>query len=680
MLKSFMIFSVIGVSLTSIVPVTVTATPLEHIFTPGELIQKHAEYEDKCKLCHQHFEKASQRRLCLDCHKKINKDITDGFGSHGRNKKILETDCRHCHTDHKGRGFDIVRLYKDMFNHALTDFPLKDSHRNVICSGCHLKKVKYRDTPSRCIDCHKDNDLHKGRLEEVCSDCHQESKWGHTRYNHDKTKFPLKDKHQKVGCQGCHPGERYKKTPLDCNACHKLNDVHGGRYSTACQVCHNAKDWKKSIFAHDETKPVGNIKISDCYNCHKTDDVHKDLYGKGCEVCHNTKDWKKFVFDHDKIKSVGKIEISACYSCHKTDDFHDSRYGKKCDKCHNKKDWKKSIFDHDKTKFPLKERHIKVQCDICHPGKMYEDKLDTTCYACHKENDEHRGRYTDKCEKCHTPKDWKRSTLDHDKTEYPLKDKHAKVPCDACHKLQLYRQKLGTACYSCHEYDDVHNGRYSKVCSPCHTVKEWKRSIFDHEKTVFPRKDNIAAPMTDCGKCYQERLGMSCYDCHKYDDAHKNNEGPLCESCHNVQSWVKEVFFDHDITKFPLIGLHAVTPCEECHLEATYKDTSTDCLNCHKDDDIHQLSLGSKCSFCHNPNGWGLWLFDHNTQSGFALDGAHAGVECKSCHSTPVKGKIRLLKNCYSCHMSESIHRGRFWKNCGRCHVTESFKEIRSLH
>jgi hypothetical protein len=185
--------------------------------------------------------------------------------------------------------------------------------------------------------------------------------------------------------------------------------------------------------------------------------------------------------------------------------------------------------------------------------------------------------------------------------------------------------------------------------------------------------------MTDCGKCYEERLGRNCYGCHKFDDVHKSNEGQLCDRCHNVQSWRKEVFFDHDITKFPLIGLHAVTPCEECHIEATYKGTSIDCVGCHKAKDIHELRLGPKCGICHNPNGWGLWDYDHNSRSNFILDGAHLGVECRSCHNVAVRGRIRLSKDCYSCHINDSIHRGMFWKRCNRCHNTKSFKETGSM-
>ena len=50
------------------------------------------------------------------------------------------------------------------------------------------------------------------------------------------------------------------------------------------------------------------------------------------------------------------------------------------------------------------------------------------------------------------------------------------------------------------------------------------------------------------------------------DDVHKGQVGKKCERCHNQSGWTKEVFFDHDLARFPLIGIHAITPCEECHL------------------------------------------------------------------------------------------------------------------
>ncbi len=627
MLKKYTICLVLAILLAIMTLTGAASASIKQLFIPGKVIRAHAKYENHCSNCHKNFKKSSQRRLCLNCHKKINADINNIQGFHGRNKDAQVTECKHCHTEHKGRKFDIIRLDEDMFNHQDTDFVLEHSHIKTACSNCHPPEKKDRDTPKKCIQCHKKDDIHKGRLTDECKRCHTPLKWSKAHFNHDKTKFPLTDKHKKVDCKLCHPKSSYKNTPYTCYGCHKLNDIHGGKYGNKCDSCHNAKKWKKSTFNHKKINAIAGIKISDCYFCHQQNDAHQ------------------------------------------------KHYGKKCGNCHNAKKWKPSIFDHNKTKFPLKGKHKEISCDLCHTKDMYKEKLKINCYTCHNSSDEHKGRYSDKCEKCHTPKKWKPSTFNHDKTKFPLIDKHKKVTCNACHKGRIYQEKLGISCYNCHKYNDTHKQRFGRLCQPCHTVKGWKKSIFNHDKTVFPggNVDN----MNDCGKCYKERLSQTCYGCHKADDVHQLKEGKSCEYCHNPTGWRKNVFFDHDITNFPLTGMHTAVSCEECHLKAAYKGTDRKCINCHKTNDVHKLSLGTKCGFCHNPNGWKLWQFDHNIQSKFILDGAHLGLECKSCHNEPIKNdSARLSKNCYECHRQDSIHNGSFWKHCNRCHNTDSFKDL----
>jgi hypothetical protein len=570
-----------------LVPVKGRADTLELLFMPGDVIKGHAKYEDDCDLCHKPFSKATQRSLCLDCHKKIAVDMKQGLGFHGLSEEARETDCEHCHTDHKGREKDIVRLDRETFDHSLTDFILRGAHTKVNCAACHPPDEKYRDAQSECIDCHKDDDIHHESLGDACVDCHVEQDWGEIKYNHDETDFPLKGKHQEVACNICHPNEHYKETPADCFVCHKLDDDHGGRY------------------------------------------------------------------------------------------------GNKCEDCHNSEEWKRSIFDHDKTEFSLEGKHRDVDCDTCHTGILYDEELDTKCFSCHKDDDEHKGRYGKECNECHIPKDWKQLTFDHDKTEFPLKEKHQEVACDACHKGDIYKEELKVDCYSCHALDDIHEGGLGEKCEDCHKPSGWKETTYDHDKeTEFPLRDKHKE--VECHKChtaavFPDKIATTCFGCHKEDDVHEGQEGEECNYCHNEKGWLVNVFFDHDLTRFPLIGLHAAVPCEECHLTTAYKDTSLDCVDCHRSDDIHEQRLGIKCDTCHNPNGWNLWRFDHDSQTEFVLDGAHNGLVCESCHKKKVKKKVSVSTACYSCHFRDDEHRGGFGKHCERCHINESFKELKKI-
>ena len=68
------------------------------------------------------------------------------------------------------------------------------------------------------------------------------------------------------------------------------------------------------------------------------------------------------------------------------------------------------------------------------------------------------------------------------------------------------------------------------------------------------------------------------------------------------------------VTSFPLLGLHRLVSCAQCH--ATLALTGADSVHrCHTHDDVHHGGLGSKCESCHSANDWALWRFDHAKQT-----------------------------------------------------------------
>jgi Cytochrome c7 and related cytochrome c len=420
----------------------------EKLVMPGPLIERHLKLEKDCNSCHEPFSRKSQSRLCLACHKEVAADRNANRGYHGRHPGASKSDCRHCHTDHKGRTFDIVQLNRETFNHALTEFMLIGAHKRVTCDRCHSKNARFRDAPLRCFECHKSTDPHKGQLGEKCDSCHTEDAWGRVKtFDHTRTRFPLVAAHKNVACATCHSGQRYKNLSTTCESCHRLQDKHAGRY------------------------------------------------GKNCQTCHSPNAWRTVHFDHSKV-----------------------------------------------TRFPLRGGHAGVKCDTCHAGN-------------------------------------------------------------------LYRDRLSTACVSCHGKDDPHEGQ----------------------------------------------LG--------------NN----CGQCHNEASWRQKVAFDHDLTKFPLVGLHAAVPCEECHRTRSYKGTPRACVSCHKDT-RHAGRLGRNCAACHNPNGWARWLFNHDKQTSYPLTGAHRGLQCQACHREPAGAKVVAPTDCFGCHRADDAHQGSFGRACAKCHNTLSFR------
>jgi len=186
-------------------------TLLERLVMPGELIEGHARLEEDCGNCHAPFEQASQDQLCLDCHKAVRADVSAGQGFHGRHPAVAKAECKHCHTDHKGR-----------------------------------------DAPTACIACHRDDDAHDGKLGEACADCHTTADWrAAASFDHQKTRFALTGAHLKVRCQACHLSEVYKDTPTACADCHRVQDVHDGRFGTRCETCHDTAKWTSIRFDHD---------------------------------------------------------------------------------------------------------------------------------------------------------------------------------------------------------------------------------------------------------------------------------------------------------------------------------------------------------------------------------------------------------------------------------------------
>ncbi len=565
------------------------ANPFERLIMPGPVIEGHAKLEQECEQCHEPFSQKRQAQLCRECHKEVAADITLGEGYHGRKKGIAETECKVCHTEHIGRGADVVKLDLETFDHTATDFKLIGAHRGGECIGCHKPGVKHRKASSECFDCHRQDDSHNRKLGEKCGDCHEPANWQKTRFDHGKaTKFSLDGKHRKTACAACHPNQRYKNTPKNCFACHKLDDAHGRLFGDKCEKCHQPDGWKtKAKFDHNkDTKfPLaGRHAKAPCATCHK---------------------------EPPEVKKPDKT----CIGCHRADDIHKGRTGPKCEDCHDAAGWTKTRFDHAKdTKFPLKGQHAKQQCDACHAGDIKEQKLDKACISCHRADDSHRGAMASDCARCHNPVKWKDAKFDHQKdTKFPLRGRHADAVCAACHHRPV-------------------------------------------EKEI--------------------KLDKNCYSCHAKNDVHKGQQGKACSRCHNERGWREKVFFDHDLTKFPLIGQHVVVPCEECHLTAQYQDAEPACVSCHRGDDSHKKHLGQRCGDCHNPNGWTLWRFDHNTRTDFAIDGSHAGVQCVACHTEPVDGRINMSTACFTCHRKDDRHRGAFGRLCERCHVTKSFKEI----
>lgn len=559
---------------------------------------------------------------------------------------------------------------------VLSPGALIDGHAKLEkeCGKCHVRFDR-KAQDGLCLDCHKEvaGDVRNkagfhGRIpqRDACRTCHTDHKGRAAKtasfdtdaFDHRRTDYPLRGRHEQVKCAGCHEtGRKYREAPQDCAACHRKDDTHKGALGARCGDCHGEADWKKAQFDHARSRfaLAGKHVDAKCVACHK-DNRYKDT-PRECHACHRADDERK---------------------------GHKGTFGAKCESCHNAQAWKPSDFSHDRdTRYVLRGKHAGAACSACHKGPLYGAKPSQSCDACHRADDKHEGTLGRDCANCHGERSWKESPrFDHRASSFPLLGAHARAECKACHKSARYKE-APRDCLGCHRKEDKHAGSLGSACADCHNESGWKetRGRFDHDTTRFRLRNAHAA--AKCVACHRDARAyrdtpLDCYSCHRKDDQHEGQQGRKCEGCHGDKSWKVERF-DHATARFALVGRHLPVPCKDCHKSARYKDAPSDCLGCHRKDDRHEQRLGARCETCHNARAWPLWSFDHG-KTAFALDGAHRKARCEGCHQRPApagKDTAPLGATCVSCHRVEDVHGGQYGNRCEQCHSTDNWKSLK---
>lgn len=171
-----------------------------------------------------------------------------------------------------------------------------------------------------------------------------------------------------------------------------------------------------------------------------------------------------------------------------------------------------------------------------------------------------------------------------------------------------------------------------------------------------------------------------------------NPHGPIsipCEECHSYTSWKpirSNPEFNHDLTGYPLRGMHEKVACTQCHTDLVFKKVSTHCADCHAD--IHHRQFGANCESCHSVKGWQVsvnQIRDH--QNRFPLVGAHALLQCDDCHRNAAAGQFTGLSTaCISCHQKDfhtpvfdHVSAG-FPATCENCHTMDTWFNARFDH
>ena len=119
-------------------------------------------------------------------------------------------------------------------------------------------------------------------------------------------------------------------------------------------------------------------------------------------------------------------------------------------------------------------------------------------------------------------------------------------------------------------------------------------SSFDHDDEYFPiYSGSHEGEWSDCIDCHinpNNYAIFTCITCHiklETDEDHEMVGGYVYESidclaCHPTGDADEGI--NHDDTNFPLFGGHLGVDCKECHKDKKYKDTPSNCYECHKQD------------------------------------------------------------------------------------------------
>jgi hypothetical protein len=419
-------------------------------------------------------------------------------------------------------------------------------------------------------------------------------------------------------------GLMYSPGPLNAQAGEMLGGVTshaetGGR----CETCHSAPwDWLTMadlcVDCHGEIALQMQEMISlhgalyqqdphlECRDCHlehrgadapltvmRAGEFPHELLGFSLDGHRLTVRREPFTCADCHQDDISTFAPDSCEACHRQIDpvfarAHQLSFGVTCLDCHDGVDRFGDRFDHNSLAFKLTGQHQEVTCAQCHlDARTLVDFQDAPqdCYACHRADDPHEARFGADCAVCHATNSWEDATFDHNLSVFKLEGEHAEVSCEVCHQNGVFRG-TPTDCYSCHQQDDEHEGRFGVACGACHTPFDWEDAAFDHDLSSFPLTG--AHIEVACEACHTSGqftgLSTQCVNCHADPDFHLSAFSTGCADCHSTTAWLPASFnLSHPEPRVDEEGTginHGYTTCRTCHPSTVREYT---CLACHSD-------------------------------------------------------------------------------------------------
>lgn len=85
---------------------------------------------------------------------------------------------------------------------------------------------------------------------------------------------------------------------------------------------------------------------------------------------------------------------------------------------------------------------------------------------------------------------------------------------------------------------------------------------------------------------------------------------------------------------------------------------------------VPHTSFPGDCSLCHVPERWDTikddFSFDHGTETGVVLNGAHSLASCLRCHNDRGPVAVYTARGCGGCHVDP--HQSQLGASCEDCH------------
>ena len=542
------------------------------IFNPGPLngqsgpalggVNSHAEIAGRCNQCHAPFwGDTGMAERCETCHTDVAAQWTNPARMHGALRlSNPDATCRNCHPDHRGLNAPMTDMGAFHFSHESQGYSLKahqfkSDRTPFACTDCHTRIDLSQFDVTACKTCHAQIDnsftsTHTLTFGNDCLACHDGLDTYGNNFDHNKFIFPLTGLHAQVACSNCHIGARspedLQATAQDCFSCHSGQDTHQGRLGSDCGSCHTPAGWSPAPFDHN----LATFKLEGKH------------VGVDCSGCH--------------VNHILQGTPSDCFSCHQKDDKHNNQFGVDCALCHTTAGWLPVSVNHDLFAFKLTGKHIRVECSGCHvTGDFTSTPSD--CFSCHQRDDKHNNQFGVNCALCHTTAGWLPVNINHDLFTFKLTGRHASVACTGCHVNGDFKS-TPRDCFSCHQQNDNHNGRFGRNCAACHSTSGWLPATFDHNLSRFPLTGaHLGLNCTQChGSGNFQGLSTVCAACHAEPAIHAGVFGTDCAQCHNTSNW--NASFSHPGGCGGNCINHEHATCQDCH---TVNYSSATCTKCH---------------------------------------------------------------------------------------------------